>query len=92
MKAFDVEGIIYCPPHDFKSNFENIPHDKPVVADAVGLRSRECVKIMLENGYRQVANMAGGIMDWEKDELPVLINPGRLLNGPCLCMLRPGKH
>jgi hydroxyacylglutathione hydrolase len=92
MKTFDVEGIIYCPHIEFVKHFENIPRDKAVIlADAVGLRSKECIEILMKNGYRQVANMSGGIMDWEQDGLPLLKDRGRELNGPCLCMLRPKK-
>ncbi len=92
MKSFDVERIIYCAYTDFKHDFPRIPRDKPVIlADAVGLRSQECLKILLENGYIQVANMAGGIMDWEHEGLPMLKNPGSQLNGPCMCQLRPPK-
>jgi rhodanese-related sulfurtransferase len=90
MKAFDAEGIIYCSYLEFKSNFSCIPKDRPVVlGDAVGLRSMECVKILLEKGYSQVASMTGGIVDWEHDGLPLLKNPGSQLNGPCMCQLRP---
>ena len=93
MKAFDIEGVIYCPHPEFAKLFKNIPVDKAVIiADAVGLRSKECVEILLKNGYRNVANLAGGITDWEQDGLPLLKDRGRELNGPCLCMLRPGKH
>ena len=92
MKAFDVEGIIYCPHLEFSKHFNNIPKDKAVIlADAVGLRSKECIEILMKNGYRQVANMSGGIMDWEQDGLPIIKDRGRELNGPCLCMLRPKK-
>ena len=92
MKAFDVEDIIYCPYSEFKNSYSCIPKDKPVVlADAVGLRSKECVKILLENGYLHVASMAGGIMDWEHDGLPLQTNSENLLNGPCLCRLRRKK-
>jgi rhodanese-related sulfurtransferase len=93
IKAFAVEGIICCPYHDFEENIKVIPVDKPVIlADAAGLRSKECVKILMDRGYTNVANMAGGIMDWERDGFPVVKNPGKEFNGPCVCMLRPGRH
>jgi sulfur dioxygenase len=92
MKVFDIKGIIYCPHLEFKKHFKLIPKEKTVIlADAVGLRSKECVEILLKNGYDKVANMAGGITDWEHDGLPLLKDKGRELNGPCLCMLRPKK-
>jgi rhodanese-related sulfurtransferase len=93
IKVFDVEGIIYCPHQEFSKHFDLIPQDKFVIlADAVGLRSKECVEILMKNGYSRVANMAGGIADWEQDGLPLLKDKGRELNGPCLCMLRPKKR
>ena len=93
IKAFAVEGILYCPYFDFEEHLSMIPKNKPVIlADAAGLRSKECVKLLMDKGYTNVANMAGGIMDWERDGLPVIKNPGKELNGPCLCMLRPGRH
>jgi rhodanese-related sulfurtransferase len=93
IKAFAVEGMIYCPYFDFEENLGMIPKDKPVIlADAAGLRSKECLQILINKGYMQAANLAGGIMDWERDGFPVIKNPGRELNGPCLCMLRPGRH
>jgi rhodanese-related sulfurtransferase len=93
MKAFAVEGVINCEYFDFEENLGMIPKDKPVIlADAAGLRSKECMKILLDKGYTMIANLAGGIMDWERDGMPVIKNPGKELNGPCLCMLRPGRH
>ena len=92
MKAFDMDGVIYCPHTEFAKHFQNIPKDILVIlADAVGLRSKECVEILIKNGYEKVANMAGGITDWEHDGLPLIKDKGRELNGPCLCMLRPKK-
>jgi len=93
IKAFAVEGIIFCPYFDFEENLGTIPLDKPVIlADAAGLRSKECLQILINKGYTHTANLAGGIMDWERDGFPVIKNPGKELNGPCLCMLRPGRH
>ena len=93
IKAFAVEGVIYCPYFDFADHLDLIPKTKPLIlADAAGLRSKECVQKLLDKGYTQVANLAGGIMDWERDGYPVVKIPGRELNGPCLCMLRSGRH
>ena len=92
MKSFDVEGVIYCPHTEFAKHFDLIPKDKPVIlADAVGLRSKECVEKLMKNGYEKVSNLSGGITDWEHDGLPLLKDKGKELNGPCLCMLRPPK-
>jgi rhodanese-related sulfurtransferase len=93
MKAFDVENTIHCRYYEFEKHFQDLPTDKDLIlADSVGLRSKECVQVLLDHGYTQVANLAGGIMDWERDGLPIIRNRGKELNGPCLCMLKPGRH
>ena len=33
--------------------------------------------------------MAGGIIDWEKDDLPMKINTKERLSGSCMCQLKP---
>jgi rhodanese-related sulfurtransferase len=93
MKAFDVENTIHCLYHEFEKHFQDLPTDKDLIlADSVGLRSKECVQVLLDHGYTRVANLAGGIMDWERDGLPIIRNRGKELNGPCMCMLKPGRH
>jgi hypothetical protein len=58
------------------------------VADAVGLRSKEIVQFLIEHGYTLIANMAGGITDWEKDNLPMIVDNHQRLTGSCMCQLR----
>ena len=43
----------------------------------------------MKKGYGNIANMAGGIIDWEKDDLPMKINTSERLTGSCMCQLKP---
>ena len=92
IKKFSVPNIIKIPNSTFTENFSELPKDKPIIiADSVGLRSKKIVKFLIDNGYSLVANLNGGIVDWEKDKLPMNIDKDELLTGSCLCHLRPKK-
>lgn len=91
-KQFDVKNIIYMPKSVFKENYHTLPKDKAIIiTDSVGLRSKEAVIFLQQSGYGNIANLNGGIADWEKDKLPMLIDKKEMLTGSCLCQLRPKK-
>jgi rhodanese-related sulfurtransferase len=89
MKTFKVERFVICPLSCFDENIDALPKDKPlIVADATGLQSRTAAEKLLNNGFTDVANLAGGIMDWERDGYPVDKDPAQQLSGQCPCMLK----
>ena len=74
-KTFDVPLVIFMPFSELKDRWNEVSKDLLIIfADSVGLYSHEAVDFMKEKGFAQVANMAGGIVDWEKDGLPLKIN------------------
>ena len=88
-KMFNVENVIYLPYSELASSYSDLPHDKLLIfADAVGLRSRESVLFMNEHGYENAFNMAGGIVDWERDGLPLTTDINNRLSGSCMCQLK----
>ncbi|OGF05653.1 MAG: hypothetical protein A2509_00865 [Candidatus Edwardsbacteria bacterium RIFOXYD12_FULL_50_11] len=88
-KKFDVPGVRYIPADELESRLPEIPRDRPViVADSVGLRSREAVKLLASKGWENVANLNGGILDWEHDGLPLKVDDSKKLSGSCTCRLR----
>ena len=88
-KMFHVEQIIYMPYSDLGNCYQDLPADQPLIfADSVGLRSREAVLFMNAHGFENVANMAGGIIDWERDGLPVTTDTSNRLSGSCMCQLK----
>ncbi len=92
LKSFLVEDIIYLPFGKLKEDQSSIPSDIPlIIADSVGLWSKEAVFFLKSQGYENIASLAGGIADWERDGLPLKNDKGQQLNGPCLCMVKPQK-
>ena len=90
-KMMDVPEIIYCPFTILEETYQNLPVDKPLIfADASGIHSKEAVKFLLDKGFGdRIANMAGGLVEWERDELPLIIDKDEKLSGSCMCQLKP---
>jgi rhodanese-related sulfurtransferase len=89
-KKMDVPETIYCPYSMLGEVYMDLPVDKPLIfADAAGLHSKEAVKFLLDKRFgNRIANMAGGLVEWERDELPVIIDRKEMLSGSCVCQLR----
>lgn len=89
MKTFKVEQTIFCPLEFLESNLDALPRGIPLItADATGLHSKEAALLLIREGFI-AANLAGGIMDWERDGFPVSFDPKEQLSGQCPCMLKP---
>ena len=89
-KMFDVDELIFCPVSVLREKYKELPKDKPMIfADAVGIRSKESVFLLKELGVINIANMAGGIVEWERDGHSLVIDKTERLTGSCMCMLRP---
>jgi rhodanese-related sulfurtransferase len=90
-KMFGVPEVIYCPFSMLEETCENLPEDKPMIfADAAGLHSKEAVVLLMEKGLAgRIANLAGGLVEWERDEMPMIIDKSEKLSGSCMCQLRP---
>ncbi len=89
-KMFKVDRLIYLPFSELTHSYKELPKDKPLIfADSVGLKSREGILFMNSHGYDNVANMVGGIVDWERDGLPVTTDINYRLSGSCMCQLKP---
>jgi len=88
-KMFRVENVVYLPFSDLESSFNVLPKEKLlIIADAVGLKSREAVIFLKKEGFENVVNMAGGIVDWERDGMPVTTDKSFRLSGSCMCQLK----
>ncbi len=90
-KMFDVPEVIYCPLSILEENVENLPAGKPLIfADAAGLHSKEAALLLIGKGLGQyIANLAGGLVEWEHDGLPLIIDKSEKLSGACMCQLKP---
>jgi len=88
-KKFKVDNVLYLPYSELEGSCKHLPSDKALIfADTVGLKSREAVLFLNSHGYVNVVNMAGGIVDWERDGLPVATDIANRLSGSCMCQLK----
>lgn len=89
-KNFDVPKVIHIPNSRLAENYKCLPTDMPIiVADSVGLRSHEAMVFLQGKGFTNIANLAGGIVDWERDGMPLRKDITEQLDGSCVCQLRP---
>lgn len=90
-KMFDVPETIYCPFSILKETYLHLPLGKPMIfADSSGLHSKEAVHFLAEKGLSSlIANLAGGLVEWERDEMPLITDKSEQLSGSCMCQLRP---
>lgn len=90
-KKFDVSEVVYFPEASMNLPLENLDKNRIyIVAEtSTSVKSREIVKKLIKCGFKSVYNLAGGFVEWERDELPVIINKKARLTGSCICQLKP---
>lgn len=89
-KNFKVPRIMHLPKSCIQTEYLTLPEDLPlIIADSVGLRSHEVMEFLLSKEFKNIANLAGGIVEWEHDGLPLSIDITEQLDGSCTCQLRP---
>lgn len=91
-RVFDVPNIFYLPYSSYRDEFRIIPKDKfLIIADNVGIRSTEVARFLLAQGYPRVACLAGGVVEWDRDGLPLIKDMDYELVGGCACRLQSKK-
>jgi rhodanese-related sulfurtransferase len=69
-------GVALVPMSSFAMRFGELPRDRPLLLMcASGSRSAAATAHLLRNGYPDVANVTGGITEWERAGLPVRRGP-----------------
>lgn len=91
IKDFGVSGKLTCPLTDFEKLYKTLPRDKALImADCVGIHSKETALKLLGNGFKKVANLIGGIAGWEQQGLPMKRDV-QTMSGQCPCTMRSKK-
>ena len=91
IKDFGVNGKLLCPFTEFDKQFKTLPKDSTlIIADCVGLHSKEAAYKLLASGFTKVANLVGGIAAWERDGLPMDTDI-ETMNGQCMCQIKSRK-
>lgn len=91
-KEFNIDSnkILHIPYSQFVKNPNSLPTKKPLIlADSAGTKSKYAYQILLEKGYQNLCVLNGGILEWQKDGLPTIINDDEMLVGQCACKLKP---
>jgi len=61
---------------DFRKRLLMLPKNQPVYLYCnTGYRSQRAAEILAQNGYKQVYNLEHGIMAWNLNSLPVVVEP-----------------
>ena len=69
--AFDVRDIVVMPLSEFEQRYAELPQDREMVMVCKGGgRSLKATRHLLANGYREVVNMDGGMIQWAQRGYP----------------------
>lgn len=68
-----ADGAQLIPLSAFENRFSELPTDRPlVIICRSGARSARAGEFLLQNGYQDVSNLAGGTLAWTEAGLPVV--------------------
>lgn len=73
-KAGHIEGAVNVPIRTLAKNVANLPQDKATPITVVcksGIRAAYGTMTLKLLGYTNVKDVAGGMLAWEKDSLPI---------------------
>lgn len=88
-KKFGVPEMIQIPLSELKGKLGRLRKDAwIIVADSSGLHGREACLMLKEQGFGRVSNLAGGMVEWERDGMPLITDNSERLTGSCACQLR----
>ena len=76
-EEFEVEriplsGVKLYPMEQIMDNLHKLPKEQPVIVmDTTGERGTKVARLLNLQGFKQVANLDGGLVQWKKEDLPV---------------------
>ena len=71
-----VEGSLFVPMSQLGVRLQDVPKDRPIlVMCQSGSRSTSVTSYLLQQGWQDVGNVAGGIDGWQRLGLPVKHGP-----------------
>jgi sulfur dioxygenase len=66
-----IEGALLIPINELRDRLGEVPKDKPVMTLCrSGKRSALAANILIKSGMEQVANIKGGLLQWQAEGLP----------------------
>lgn len=89
-KAFDAGNVLSLPATVFEDRLQKLdPEGFFILSDSSGIQTRHYAKKMTEKGFKHVACLSGGFVEWERDGMPVSVDINERLSGSCACQLKP---
>lgn len=86
MKTFDVPEIKVFPLKKLSETVNKLPKDKYLIfADATGVKSKPAMEFAYKEGYTNIANLAGGLVEWDRDGMPVITYKNLLVSSRNKC-------
>jgi len=71
-EKIDLKEVLYHPMSAIMDRIQHIPDDKLIiVACTKGERSTKIANLLNRHGFKNVANLDGGIDEWKKQNLPI---------------------
>ena len=84
--CFDIPKLIHIPISKIVDSYKILPTESLIiVASNSGNRGTKIANMLLFQGFKQAANLDGGIAAWNKNRLPVYINGMKPSKGGCGC-------
>ncbi|NLJ47899.1 MAG: rhodanese-like domain-containing protein [Treponema sp.] len=76
------------------TDFSSVTGALPRTEGILNLTPSEAARMLRNAGFTNIAKMAGGMIDWDREGLPVRRDPLYELSGQCACKLktRTGKN
>lgn len=75
--AGHAPGAQHLPMHELPGRLAEVPTDREVVVVCrVGNRSGQVVQFLVEQGWQNVRNLAGGMLDWVAAGRPLVSDSG----------------
>ena len=89
-KYFDVKSIVNIPFEDLDKEIDELKELKTlIIADSAGIISKKACAELKSKGFTEVYNLSGGLIEWERDGLPITEDVNERLTGACACQLKP---
>lgn len=92
-KSIDLENVIKLDINIIQEEIKRLPIDKPlIILDSTGIMSKQIAKLLLEEGFKNIANLAGGFIEWQRDKLPIKTNNNSNLSKPSFHQSTPKMY
>lgn len=90
-RFFGGGTVVAIPFAELESRIDEIPADRMlIIADCAGTRSWYACRLLSESGFDRLSVLSGGMIEWERDGMPLSVDRSEELAGGCACKLRPG--